>query len=69
MTTFKYGLTLEAQGGNKLRRFKAWAKQHVPDLEYRLPPQTPIETTTMTIRLRSLEDIQRVQGALSGSLP
>lgn len=67
--TFKYGLTLSARGGNKLARFKAWAEQALPDLDYRLPPQTPIETESMTIRLKSVEDRARVLKALPGTLP
>ena len=62
--TFKYGLTLRANGGNKLHRFKQWAREHLPELEYRLPPQAPIETETLTVRLRSLDDGQRVREAL-----
>lgn len=67
--TFKYGLTLPAQGGDKLVRFKTWADQHLPNLEYRLPPQAPIKTETLTIRLRSVEDRGRVLKALPHSLP
>lgn len=63
--TFKYALTLPISGGNKLRRFTQWAEQHLPDLAYRLPPQTPIKTETMTIRLRSLEDRRRVLAQLA----
>lgn len=67
--TFKYGFTFPIIGGNKLKRFKTWADTHLPDLDYRLPPQTPIETETMTIRLRSLEDRARLVAALPASLP
>lgn len=67
--TFKYGLTFSAKGGNKLRRFKAWADATLPGVEYRLPPQTPIETETLTIRLRSLEDRTRILTALPKTLP
>jgi hypothetical protein len=63
--TFKYGLTIAAPGGNKLRRFRAWTKQHFTDLDFSLPPQTPIETETLTVRLRSLEDRQRIRVALA----
>jgi len=58
--TFKYSVTLPISGGNKLRRFREWAEQHLPDLSYSLPVQTPIKTETMTIRLRSLEDRARI---------
>lgn len=58
--TFKYSVTLPISGGNKLRRFRDWAEQHLPTLSYSLPHQTPIKTETMTIRLRSLEDRQQL---------
>ncbi|MFD1252770.1 MULTISPECIES: hypothetical protein [Devosia] len=58
--TFKYSLTLPISGGNKLSRFEAWAEAHLPGLPYRLPPQTPIKTETMTIRLASLDDRRRI---------
>ncbi|MBN9309076.1 hypothetical protein [Devosia sp.] len=54
--TFKYSATFPISGGNKLRRFAEWAKIHLPGLGYVLPPQTPIKTETMTIRLRSVAD-------------
>ena len=67
--TFKYGLTFPIRGGNKLTRFRAWAEQTLPDLDYRLPPQTPIETESMTIRLRSLEDRARILTLMPDTLP
>ena len=67
--TFKYALTLSASGGNKLARFKDWAERHLPDLDYRLPPQAPIKNETLTIRLRSLEDRARILKALPTTLP
>jgi hypothetical protein len=67
--TFKYSFTLEAHGANKLRRFKEWMKANLPDLQYSPPPQTPIDSTTLTIRLRSLEDGERIRKAMGGPLP
>ena len=67
--TYKFGLNLPIEGGNKLARFKLWAESVLPDLEYRLPPQTPIKTEAMTIRLRSLDDGDRVRAALRESRP
>jgi hypothetical protein len=64
--TFKYGLTIPALGSNKLSRFKRWANETIPDLEYGLPPQAPIETQTLTIRLRTLECGRRIRDALAG---
>lgn len=58
--TFKYSVTLPISGGNKLRRFREWAEAHLPQLSYSLPPQTPIKTETMVVRLRSLDDRARI---------
>jgi hypothetical protein len=63
--TFKYSVTLPVSGGNKLKRFTDWAGAHLPALDYVLPPQTPIKTETMTIRLRSVEDRARVLETLA----
>jgi len=63
--TFKYALTLPISGSHKLARFTDWATEKLPGLQYRLPPQTPIKTETMTIRLRELDDRQRVLTALA----
>jgi len=65
--TFKYALTLPISGSHKLQRFIDWAEAHLPGLHYRLPPQTPIKTETMTIRLREFDDRQRVLTALATS--
>jgi hypothetical protein len=54
--TFKYSATFPIAGGNKLTRFRDWANAHLPELGYVLPPQTPIKTETMTVRLRSVAD-------------
>jgi len=63
--TFKYGFTFAISGGNKLQRFENWAREHVPTVEFRLPPQTPIKTETMTVRLKSLEDRQQLLDKLA----
>ena len=65
--TYKYALTLPISGSHKLKRFTAWASQTLPELEYRLPRQTPIKTEAMTIRLRVVEDRDRVLAALANS--
>ena len=67
--TFKYSLTLPISGSHKLKRFTDWAAATLPGLEYRLPPQTPIKTETMTIRLRALDDRARILTALGSSKP
>lgn len=58
--TFKYSVTLPITGSYKIQRFTNWAHEHAPGLEFSLPPQTPIKTQTMTVRLKSLEDRQMV---------
>jgi hypothetical protein len=58
--TFKYSVTLPITGSHKIQRFTTWAREHAPGLEFSLPPQTPIKTETMTVRLKSLEDRQMV---------
>lgn len=58
--TFKYSVTIPINGGNKLHRFREWAGELLPELEYNLPVQTPIKTATMTIRLKSQEDRQKL---------
>lgn len=65
--TFKYSVTLPISGGNKLTRFKTWAERHAPGLHYSLPPQTPIKTETMTIRLASVEARQELLQAFARS--
>ena len=54
--TFKYAFTFPIAGGNKLQRVTAWAKEHAPDIEMSLPPQTPVASESITIRLKSAED-------------
>jgi hypothetical protein len=56
--TFKYSFTFPIAGGNKLQRVKDWARQHAPAIEMNLPPQTPIGSESITIRLKSVEDRQ-----------
>lgn len=65
--TFKYSLTLPISGSHKLQRFIDWAEKQLPGLQYRLPPQTPIKTETMTIRLSDLDDRGRILDALAAS--
>lgn len=65
--TFKYALTLPISGSHKLKRFTLWAEKELPGMKYSLPPQTPIKTDTMTIRLSAVGDRERVLTALSAS--
>ena len=65
--TFKYALTLPISGSHKLARFTDWATEKLPGLQYRLPPQTPIKTETMTVRLLRVEDRARVLQTLAAT--
>jgi hypothetical protein len=56
--SFKYSFTFPISGPNKLPRFKRWAAEHAPDVEVSLPPQVPVKSEAMTIRLKSVEDRQ-----------
>lgn len=67
--TFKYTFTFAIAGANKLSRFQDWAREHVPHVEFALPPQTPVKTETMTIRLKSLEDRQALLAKLAVAKP
>ncbi|MGB3901114.1 MAG: hypothetical protein WA973_21430 [Mesorhizobium sp.] len=56
--TFKYSFTFPISGPNKLPRFRRWIEQHAPDMPISLPPQVPVKSEAMTIRLKSMEDRQ-----------
>jgi hypothetical protein len=62
--TFKHSITFPIAGSHKLKRFTIWAAQNAPEIAYRLPPQAPIKTETLTIRLSSLADRQRLEAIL-----
>ncbi|TKT79987.1 hypothetical protein [Aquamicrobium sp. LC103] len=65
--TFKYSFTFPISGPNKLPRFKNWAAEHAPDVEVSLPPQVPVKSEALTIRLKSLEDRQKLVTKLAGA--
>ena len=56
--SFSYSYTFPISGPNKIPRFKKWAAEHAPEIEVDLPPQVPVKSEAMTIRLRSVEDRQ-----------
>jgi len=64
--SFKYSFTFPISGPNKLPRFKRWAQEHAPEIEVSLPPQVPVRSEAMTIRLKSAEDRQTVLSRLQG---
>lgn len=53
---FSYSYTFPIAGPNKIPRFKKWAAEHAPEIEVRLPPQVPVKSNAMTIRVKSPED-------------
>jgi hypothetical protein len=65
--TFRYSFTFPISGPNKLPRFKNWAAEHAPEIEVSLPPQVPVRSEAMTIRLKSIEDRQQLMTKLSDS--
>jgi hypothetical protein len=65
--TFKYSYTFPISGPNKLPRFKQWVSQHTPEIEVSLPPQVPVKSESMTIRLKSADDRQTLTEKLAGA--
>jgi hypothetical protein len=63
--TFKYSFTFPIAGPNKLPRFKRWAEQHAPEVAVSLPPQVPVKSEAMTIRLKSAKDRQMLSDRIS----
>jgi len=64
--TFRYSFTFPIAGPNKLPRFKDWAAEHAPDIAVSMPPQVPVKSEAMTIRLKSAEDRQKLMSILAG---
>jgi hypothetical protein len=65
--TFKYSHTFPISGPNKLPRFKQWAAQHTPEIEVSLPPQVPVKSENMTVRLKSADDRQKLMEKLASA--
>lgn len=64
--TFRYTFTLPISGSNKLPRFRQWASDHASEIEVSLPPQVPVKSETLTVRLRSVADRQTLMTKLEG---
>lgn len=64
--TFKCVFTFPISGSNKLARFKKWAAENAPEIAVSLPPQVPVKSEAMTVRLKSLEDRQALLTKLAG---
>ncbi|MBN9271045.1 MAG: hypothetical protein J0J15_12525 [Mesorhizobium sp.] len=65
--TFKYSFTFPISGPNKLPRFMRWVEQHAPDMPISLPPQVPVRSDSMTVRLKSTDDRQKLMEKLTGA--
>lgn len=64
--TFRCSFTFPISGSNKLARFKKWAAENAPEIPVSLPPQVPIKSEAMTVRLKSIEDRQALMAKLEG---
>jgi len=64
--TFRYSHTFPIIGPNKLPRFKQWATENIPGVPVSLPPQVPVKSTALTVRLKSIEDRNTLVGKLEG---
>lgn len=62
--TFRYSHTFPISGPNKLRRFKQWAVENIPGVAVSLPPQVPVKSMALTVRLKSVEDRNTLIGKL-----
>ena len=65
--SFKYALTFPISGPNKIPRFKRWMAEYAPGVATSLPPQVPIKSEAMTIRLQSAEDREQLREKLASS--
>jgi hypothetical protein len=63
--TFRYSFTFPIAGPNKLPRFKDWSAEHAPEIEVSLPPQVPVKSEALTIRLKSAADRQKLMTKLA----
>jgi len=64
--SFRYSHTFPISGPNKLPRFRQWAAENIPGVALSLPPQVPVKSTALTVRLKSAEDRAALIGKLEG---
>lgn len=64
--SFRYSYTFPINGPNKLPRFRQWAAQHAPEIAISTPPQVPVKSQAMTIRLKSAEDRNTLAERMTG---
>ena len=64
--SFRYIHSFPISGPNKLPRFKQWAAENIPGVAVSLPPQVPVKSTALTVRLQSIEDRNSLIAKLEG---
>lgn len=64
--SFRYTHSFPISGPNKLPRFKQWATENIPGVALSLPPQVPVQSMALTVRLKSIEDRNLLIGKLEG---
>ncbi|KQY00481.1 hypothetical protein ASE23_22020 [Rhizobium sp. Root73] len=64
--SFRYTHSFPISGPNKLPRFKQWATENIPGVALSLPPQVPVKSMALTVRLKSIEDRNLLIGKLEG---
>jgi hypothetical protein len=64
--SFQYSYTFPISGPNKLPRFKKWVSDNLPEIEVSLPPQVPVKSEALTIRLKSADDRQTLMTKMVG---
>ena len=65
--TFRCNFTFPISGPNKIPRFKKWAAQNTPDIPVSLPPQVPVKSEALTVRVKSLADRDALLAKLQGA--
>jgi hypothetical protein len=65
--SFRYSHTFPISGPNKLPRFRQWAAENLPGIAFSLPPQVPVKSTALTVRLQSIEDRAVLTEKLAGA--
>ena len=64
--TFRCTCTFPISGPNKIPRFKKWAAENASDILVSLPPQVPVESESLTVRVKSLADRVALLAKLQG---
>ncbi len=65
--TFRCSCTFPISGPNKLLRFRQWAAANATDIPFILPPQVPVKSERLTIRVKSIEARDALLSRLDGA--